>query len=261
MNREKILQKANELEYRINLNKSGLEKAKYNLKNSSKLNLTIKQINNFTRSKIYYEDKIKQDIGTYNGLVSFLNDNAPSLSSDYMFKCTFPYNKVDNLSGYQTSIVVDDSVVGLFANGVNYKDVISCLDENDVHGIESKFMSFSPTKKDKNVTVEVIDDNDTFSKKDAVIAFNNSTKDIGIVSIDNISECYSDYKKYSFKNLNGEAYTPCVPSLDDILAKQNASNQKADEYKNYKALENKVVEKINLASDKMTRVLNKYENM
>ena len=72
---------------------------------------------------------------------------------------------------------------------------------------------------------------------------------------------YSDYKKYSFKNLNGESYAPYVPTLDDILAKQSISNKKESEYREYKSLEDKVVEKINLASDKMTRVLNKYENM
>ncbi len=261
MNREKILQKANDVEYRIRINLEGYEKADYNLKFASKLNLTPKQIATFTESKAYYEDKLRRDEGTYNCLRSYLDDKSPILSSDYLFKCTFPYNKVDNLSGYQTSIVVDDSVVGLFANGVDYKDIISCLDENDIHGIESKFMSYSPLDVNKDVAVEVIDDGYNFKNKEAIVAYNNKTKDVGIVSLDNISECYSDYKKYTFTNLNGEVYTPNVPTLDDILAKQSVSNQKEAEYNNYKTLEDKVVEKINYASNKMTRVLDKYENM
>ena len=114
MNREKILQKANDIGYRIRLDRVGLDKANYNLKFANKLNLTQKQIDAFTASKAYYEEKIKRDEGTYNCLRAFINDRTPYIGSDYLFKCTFPYNKVDNLSGYQTSIVVDDGIVGLF---------------------------------------------------------------------------------------------------------------------------------------------------
>ena len=260
MNREKILQKANDIEYRIGINLEGYEKADYNLKFASKLNLTPKQIAAFTESKAYYENKLRKDEGTYNCLRSILDDKTPILSSDYLFKCTLPYNKVDNLSGYQTSIVVDDSVVGLFANGVDYKDVISCLDDKDIYGIESKFMSFTPIDTNKDVAVEVIENNDC-KNNSAIIAYNNKTNDIGLVSLENISECYSDYKKYTFTNLSGEAYSPCIPTLDDILAKQSVSNQKEAEYNNYKAIEDKVVEKINFASNKMTRILKQYENM
>ncbi len=261
MNKEKILQKANDVEYRIKINLEGYEKADYNLKFASKLNLTPKQIAAYTENKAYYENKLRRDESTYNCLSSFINDKSPVLSSDYLFKCTLPYNKVDNLSGYQTSIIVDDSVVGLFANGVDYKDVISCLDENDIHGVESKFMSYSPIDTNKDVTVEVVEDENDFKNNRAIVAYNNTTKDFGIISLDSVSECYSDYKKYTFTNLNGETYSPSIPSLDEILAKQSVSNQKEVEYNNYKELEDKVVEKINFASDNMTKILNKYENM
>ena len=162
-----------------------------------------------------------------------------------MFKCTFPYEKVDNVSGYQTSILVNDNVVGLFANDVSYKELISCLDESDIASIQSVFASSAPASTlDQNVKVELVDDKYFANSKDMpVLAKQLNDNSPSLIASSKIFECYP-YSETSFKSLDGNTYDPGVPTFDNIRVFQSNTRSKQKELEKLEDIEDAVKAKM-----------------
>ncbi len=266
MNVEKISQKINDLEYRIRLDNCGLERANYNITFANRLNYTQAQIDNFIELSKYYTDKLKVDTNTCNTLKSCYRDlqngwGAPT--SDYLFKCTLPYETVDSLTNYQTQITVDADVVKLFANGVDYNEVITCLDNDDIKAINSSFKS-KLTEKDlslKEVGVELTDTTELTDLLDEPVVVkygkNNSYK--GLIASSSINACYPSTGAL-YRDLNGDSYHPGVPTFEDITNIQSKLMEKESDYRRLHNLEVIVRDKMDTAIEKMDKALSQYES-
>jgi len=262
MKYEKILQKINELEYRIKLDEIAIDKAAYNLKFAKRLNLTAKKVAGYEESLEFYNSKIITDKTTLTALKDcYLNPCSfnPSNETEYLFKCTLPYEKVDSNASYQTSIVVSEEVARLFANGVSYKDVISCLENDDIINIESNFTSRIPMeyKKVSDVGVEVIDNYKVAECFDEPIIAKIAGKSTeGVIASSKISTCYP-YGKATYRDFNGDKFLPAVPSIDDICGVRKITNAKQNDYNNMVNIEEIVKEKMQKSLDKINSALEK----
>ena len=266
MNIEKISQKINDLEYCISLDTYAIERADYNIKFAKRLGYDQETINNYIELSEYYSRKIEIEKNTCSTLKNYCKDVkngwcAPT--SDYLFKCTLPYEKVDELSNYQTSFTVDADTVKLFANGVDYNDIISCMDNSDIRSIETKFKS-SLTPADtssKEVAVELTDIGSVPDLLDEPITVktgkNSSYK--GLIASSKIDTCYP-LGKAQYKDLNGDTYYPGIPTFEDITGIQTQTYAKQHEYDRLHNIETVVKNKMDVAISKMDTALSAYEN-
>ncbi len=263
MNIEKIGQKIDELEYRIKLDNYGLNKADYNIRFAKRLGLTQAQIDKFKEQSKYYSEKIIKENNTYDTLKNCYKDYqngwcAPT--NDYLFKCTLPYEKVDSITNYQTSIVVDADVVRLFANGVDYNDVISCLDNEDIKGIESTYKRTLDANDETNteVGVEFIDNcSPEILDEPVTVKYGKTNSYKGLIASSAIYSCYP-INGVTYKDLNGDTYHPGVPSFDDITTIQSRVHEKQKDYDRLHDIETIVKTKMDEAIFKMDTALNSF---
>ena len=264
MRLEKLEQKIYDLNYRIYLDELAIKNADYNLKFSKRLNYNEETVDSFKSKLDFYNSRIAQDKCTLNVLTDCIKNSQNGgfhLNDDYLFKCTLPYEKVDEISSYQTSITVSEDVARLFANGVSYKDVISCLDNEDIKQIESNFASTIPQGANfKNVGVEIIEKANVSEEclDEPIVAKVFKSCNSGLIASSKIPACYS-FGSASYNDLNGACYTPGVPTFEEIFKKQNDSFEKEMEYNNMVDLEDTVKSKMQASIDKVTIALDKAE--
>ena len=101
-----IKDKLDELKYKIDLEHIGLQKAKYNIDNAEKLGLTQNSINKYISKMAYYSSKIDINEKALEAYSNCYKDSQNLVDGDYYFKCTLPYEQVDDLSSYQTQITM-----------------------------------------------------------------------------------------------------------------------------------------------------------
>ncbi len=266
MNIEKISQKINDLEYCLNLDTYAMERANYNIQFAKRLGYSQEEISNYIELSKYYSNKIETEKNTYETLKGYCKDVqngwcAPT--SDYLFKCTLPYEKVDELSNYQTSFTVDADIVKLFANGVDYNDIISCMDNEDIKSIETRFKSsLAPTDTiSKEVAVELTDVGSIPALLDEPITvkFGKSSSYRGLIASSKIDICYP-LGKAQYKDLNGDSYYPGIPTFEDINGIQSKTYEKQHEYDKLHNIETVVKNKMDAAVSRMDAALSLYEN-
>ena len=262
MNIDIVNQKIDDLRFRVSLDQKGLENAQYNLKFAKRLRLDGNQINEFTEKLDYYTDKYNSDVNTLKVFEEYkdnyekgINDNAKA--NDYYFKCTLPYEKVDSFSNYQTSFIANEDVAKLFANGVSYKEIINCLDTEDILNIESHYKSVIPEDYANltNVDVEVIEqDKVSFSNEKPIIAFNG--KKFGLIASGEILVCYFDGGCY--KKLDGKPYSPQTPTIDEVCSDKTITMNKQLKYDKMLNIEYAVKSKIDTNLSQInTKIFNK----
>ncbi len=260
---EKLEERISDIEYRVSLDEHALENAKYNYKYADLLNYTPQQITKFKEKIDIYTRKLDTDTHTLCALKECYETNKnydEALEPSYLFKCTLPFEKVDPITLYQTTITVKDNVASLFANGVSYKDIIPCIENSDVINIESKFASKLPllSSFDDNVKVEYLEGgvNTISCSNSPVIAKLNNKNTIGIIASNQIPVCYP-YGEATYKDFDGNEYTPETPKLGDICDIQKKSFEKESKYYKMVDLEDTVRFKMQSTYDKMTNMLNK----
>ncbi len=259
MKNEIIEQKINELCYRIKLDEIAITSAQYNLKYAKRLGLTDAKIDALQDKLGLYKSKKASDSSTLEVLQECLENPYKSANSDdsYYFKCTLPYEKVDSNASYQTSILVGEDVARLFSNGVSYKDILDCLESKDIIDIKSNFASKIPVdcKGVTEVGVEVVDNSSHITRFDEpIIAKVYGKQNKGIIASSKISTCYP-YGSASYKDLNGESYTPTTPTLEDISSLKKFTSRKQNEYNDMVNLEETVREKMQISLDKVNDAL------
>jgi hypothetical protein len=262
---EKIEERISDIEYRARLDGFALEKAKYNYKYADLLNYSPNKVAKLKGMIQYYTNKVEADTRTLDALQECyeMNKNRDeSHEPAYLFKCTLPYEKVDPITLYQTSLTVKENVASLFANGVSYKDVIPCLENEDVINIESNYCSQLPLTASLNddVKVEYIDSEmGTISGTDSPIIARPAHKNtIGIIAASSIPTCYS-FGEASYRDFNGNSYTPETPKLGDICETQKSCFEKESKYYKLVDLEETVKCKMQASYDKMSRMLEEHD--
>lgn len=266
MNFDKLSQKLDELQYKISLDRIGMQNAEYNLKFSKRLALSNNQISDYIDKVNYYADKIVKDIKTYEAYkdcAESIKLEGNSDNSNYLFKCTLPYEKVDELSSYQTTITVNENVVRLFANGVDYNDAISCIENKDIKDINTTF-KMAPTSDDlsqKEVAVELFDGIVPCEVIDepVIAKCGKSNTYKGLIASSKIATCYP-YNVAKFKDLNGEEYYPNVPSFDDLKIAQENVDTKYAEYEYLHNIEKQVKIKMDDTVNKMDEAILRFES-
>ena len=262
MKLDKIEQKINDLTYRIKLDEIAINKAQYNLKFARRLGLSDELLDKYSENLDYYNSKIVTDKNTLNIFKECFDEYGRITSTyaeGYLFRCTLPFEEVDGTSNYQTSILVNDNVAKMFANGVSYKDVVSCLESHDIIDIETEFRSHVPYIDCKNVGVEIVDNiepKDTLDEPVIASVYGKSHQ--GLIASSKIFTCYP-YENVSYKTLSGEDYNPGVPSFDSINALRTSTATKEHEYEKLETLETTVREKMQESINKINTVLTSSE--
>ena len=257
MNFNKVERKINDLTFRIKLDEIAIQKAQYNLKFAKRLGLKDAQIDKYAESLDFYNSRIITDRNTLSVLNECKNTYyGENLNNEgYLFKCTLPYEKVDDTSSFQTSILVNDNVAKLFANGVEYKDIVGCLDGNDIIDIDTTFSPVAPAEIGKNVDVEVIENIDCKDSLDEpILAYTYGKANSNLIASSKICTCYS-FDNSSFKNLDGEDFSPAVPSLKEICSLQESTYSKEQKYNELSTIESAVKEKMQASIDKINFAL------
>ncbi len=262
MKLDKIEQKINDLTYRIKLDEIAINKAQYNLKFARRLGLSEELLDKYSENLDYYNSKIVTDKNTLNIFKECFDEYGRITSTyaeGYLFRCTLPFEEVDGTSNYQTSILVNDNVAKMFANGVSYKDVVSCLESHDIIDIETEFRSHVPYIDCKNVGVEIIDNvepKDTLDEPILASVYGKNKE--GLIASSKIFTCYP-FENVSYKTLSGETYNPGVPSFDEINALRTATSTKEQKYEALEGLETTVREKMQASIDKINYALAETE--
>ncbi len=253
MKREILNQKIDDLKYRIHLDNIGIEKAKYNIDFHTELNLDDKKFNQYKENYDYYSNKLKKDTATLNAITNSLTSLENGTSDTMLFKCTFPYEKVNRISSYQTEITIDEKAVGLFANGVDYNDMLACLENKDIYDIKSnyKYNLKDEDLNNKEVTVEVYDGVVPETIDEPIIVKYRTNDYKGLIASSKISLCYPSSGAY-YKDLNGETYMPGVPTFDDISKLQDDYTHKYEKYNKLKYIEGVVKDKMTNTVDEMS---------
>ena len=254
-----LKQKIDDLEYRLKLDNEGIINAEYNIKYAKRLGLTAQQYNNFVETSRYYATKIYNDQKAHNALLNCYNDAITSNSCNHnYFKCTFPYEIVSKDASYQTTLVVNENAVKLFANGIDYNQAIECLDNNDIIDIQSKF-KMKPINDGiscNDIRVEAIGDVVDCSENIPITSHCDGFKGYkGLIASSEIPACFQ-IDKTTFKDLNGNAFVPEIPSLETIKSLQNNAIQKEKSFKEYKCLEYEVSKKMDEAINKINGLMN-----
>ena len=263
MKNEVIENKIKDLDYRVKLDELAIRKAEYNLKYAKRLRYTDAEVDSLKERLNFYNSKIINDRCTLDVFRNcYLESKSHSdVNSDYLFKCTFPYVKVDNSSFYQTSITVPEEVAKYFANGVTYQDVINCLEEEDIKDIQSSFTSKTPKfLNSHNVGVEVIEKSeiDGIVCDAPVIARQNGKSDCNLIASKKITTCYP-YGFATYNNLGGSTFIPTTPSLNDICKTQSYTLAKEAKLNRMATIEATVKNKMQESIDKMNLALDEAE--
>ncbi len=263
MKNKVIEQKINDLDYRVKLDELAIRKIEYNLQYAKRLRYGDTKVDSLKEKLDFYNKKIINDRCTLDVFRNCYLESKTncSIDGDYLFKCTFPYVKVDNMSFYQTSITVPVEVAKYFANGVSYQDVINCLEADDIKDIQSNFTSKAPTgAKTTNVGVEVIEkaDIEGVTCDATVIARANGQADINLIASRKITTCYP-YGFATYNNLGGGSFIPTTPSLNDICKTQSYTLAKEARYNRMATIEATVRNKVQESIDKMNLALDNAE--
>ena len=259
-----LKQKIEDIEYQIKLAHEGVAKAEYNIKNADRLGISCEKLNQYIEDSRYYATKLYNAEKAHTAFVNCYKDGiTPSNFNHTYFKCTLPYEVVNENASYQTSIVVDENTVKLFANGVDYQNAIECLDNNDVLDIKSKY-KMEPLEDDleyKEVVVEAIGDS-FFSSNNMPITtqVKGEVSYKGLISSSTIPSCYS-IDGTSFKDLDGNEFKPEIPTFDNILNLQKEYLNKRREFQRYVNLEFSVAKKLEKAVDVVNGYMNKNNGM
>ena len=252
MNIEKIDQKIKDLEYRINMDNIGLEKAEYNVVFYKRLGIDEEQLKSYLDTYDYYFNKLHTDKCTYNSFTSYRAEYGKNLQhAGNLFKCTLPYEKADTYANYQTTITVDGTIAGLFANGINSNDVVECLDNSDIKNIESKFKMSIPNDFTNEVGVEYIDESEAKQLFDEPILVKNKNNQYrGLIASSAIPSCFS-FNSGEYKDLNGNNFTPGLPTFDSIIKLKEQVANKQEKFDTLHSIETKVKCKIEDSISKM----------
>ena len=268
---DKLSQKIDELEYMIRLDDIGLKKAEYNLDYAEKLHLTDIQIKDYKEKYDYYSSKMNKHKNTYSVYMDCLKSSMEDIDlggDNYLFNCTFPYQSIPNTScEYQTKITVGEKAVKLFANGIDYNEALSFLDNSDIKSIDSTFkvVRGGQNVSSSNVTVELCDLPCESSVTDEpILAKVSGTQDYkGLIASSKISCCYP-YGKAKFIDLNGENYLPEIPSFDSIKEAKRQVEQKQEAYNKLNGIEKqvkiKLEDSIRAIDAELQKHDGKYEN-
>ncbi len=253
MNKLGISKKIEDLNYRMGIAKRAVERAGYNLKYSEQLRLSDQDIRNQFNtiekfSAQYAKDKCTADVlGEYQNTVG-------TTDSRTLFKCTFPAEEGFINDTYQTSIICKEDVARLFANGVNYSDVVGLMDSDDILNVETTFDTInSKNATNGNVDVELAQDSDFVNGFEIPVTCDNK-----IIAAGKVQYCVpiDDHKVF---DLFGNEYKISAPSFDDINFLRGMADQKFADLENKVELEQVVRYKMDTAISRMNTVLDDFE--
>ncbi len=258
MNRLSVEKKLEDLTYRMNIEKTAINRAEYNIKFAELLYLSDEAISTEKSIIDTYATKYAKNKQTYDVLAEYLDTTceSPYGEQDMLFKCTFPAESGYINGKYQTSIVCKESVAKLFANGVNYKDIIACLDDTDITAVDTKFdIQTSKNILNGNVDVELAQEADFATALDVPLT---TKEDNCIVASGKIQYCvpFDDHKVYDFA---GNEYNVPVPTFEDITFLQTMTQEKFSDLQSKVELEQVVKYKMDTAINRMNLVLDDME--
>jgi hypothetical protein len=254
MNRLNVEKKIEDLSYKMNIAKIAIDKASYNLKYTEQLGLSKADIERQHGIINNFSAKYNKNKNTYDVLEEYLKGNLGSNDSELLFKCTFPAEEGYINDSYQTAIICKENVAKLFANGVNYKDIVYCLDNSDVLGVDTTFdVAETNNLANGNVDVELANGIENMDPLDVPINCQNR-----IIASGKIPYCIS-IDENEINNLSGEKYDIPVPSFEDISFLRDMTNEKFLDLENKVELEQVVKYKMDTAIRRMNSVLDDVE--
>lgn len=271
MKTDLIEKRIGELGYKMSLEKYAFKKAKYNLDNADFLGLTEDQTRKLYNSLDEYADRYVADKHTYDALEEYMinkyrentnellgisDNNEPKL----LFKCTFPKEESEWNTQFQSSIIVDENVARLFANGVDYKEIVKCFDSEDIKGISTELNAEDFTKnRNGNVDVELAVGFDALCAGETpVVAKDENSAWKTMVASSKVPYCLS-VDDVSLTDLNGKKYSVEAPSLDTINLLKNDVDKKVNELGRLMSLDAIVKDKVNTTISRMNLVLDEVD--
>jgi hypothetical protein len=253
MNKSGISKKIDDLNYRMAIAKIAVKRAGYNLKFSSALGLSDKEIRNQYNTIEKFSTQYAKDKCTADVLEEY-QKTAGTTDSRTLFKCTFPAEEGYINDTYQTSIVCKEDVARLFANGVNYDDVVGLMDSDDILNVETTFDTInSKNAKTGNVDVELAQDSDFMNGFEMPVTCGNK-----IIAAGKVQYCVPTDECQVF-DLFGNEYKVSAPSFDDISFLKGMANQKFADLENKVELAQVVKYKMDTAIERMNSVLDDVE--
>ena len=253
MNKFGIERKIEDLNYRMAIAKLAVERADYNLRFSNQLRLSDKEIRNQFNTIEKFSAQYAKDKCTSDVLGEYKN-TAGTTDSRTLFKCTFPVEEGFINDTYQTSIVCKEDVARLFANGVNYSDVVGLMDSDDILNVETTFDTIdSKNARTGNVDVELAQEEDFINGFEIPVTCENK-----IIAAGKVQYCVPTDEHKVF-DLFGNEYKVSAPSFDDINFLKGMANEKFADLEKKTELEQVVKYKMDTAISRMNSVLDDVE--